>query len=720
MGNPAETSHHVGFGEFELDLRTREVWSNGTKFDLQEQPFHVLCMLLEHPGQLVTREQLTQRLWSADTFVDFEHALNRVIKRLRESLNDSADQPRFIETLPRRGYRFIAPVRQVSQSDQFARSPSASATSPKNFVAKQTGRVQLLHYRRAAFIAIAVSLGCLAGWLTYWLITPPPTLHVVRTSQLTMTSKIDAWGGLVTDGSRLYFLEREGDHWNLAQTSVSGGDSQVIAAPFRNTRILDISPDHSSFLIGSFDVRENLMKIWIWPVQGGAPKRLGEVNAYDARWHPNSHQILYGVDNAIYQIEIDGQNVHKLVDVNGRPGFFSWSPDARELRFSVFSGYPSSSTIWQVDSDGRGLRRLLPERDHPPSECCGLFSSDGQYFFFHTWGLHATDIWVHRERLGPFQRKPSTERLTLGPIPFALPVPSADGHRLFVLGETATNELVRYDLQSHQFSPFLPALSIYALAFSRDGHWLVYRHSRDFALARVTLDGNQSLALAGAEFRWGTTPAWSPDGRQVAFAGQQPGHLSAIFLISTQGGTPRQLFVEPENQDEPSWSPDGKLLAFSRSQDVDNPRKDLNSIAVFDFASGQVSPLPASAGLRAPSWSPHGRMIAAYTTDLRKLMLFDRPTARWTELAAGAVLGGPPAWSSDEKYLYYQDLLAPNQPIYRIRLSDRKIELVTTLETYLHSGIHRAGFQGLAPDGSPIVRLDRGDNDVYALDLDLR
>jgi TolB-like protein/Flp pilus assembly protein TadD len=103
-------AERVSFGEFQLDLRTRELQRNGETLDLQEQPFLVLTTLLQQPGQLVTREELIKKLWPADTFVDFEHSLNKAVKRLREALHDSADEPRFIETLPRRGYRFIAPV----------------------------------------------------------------------------------------------------------------------------------------------------------------------------------------------------------------------------------------------------------------------------------------------------------------------------------------------------------------------------------------------------------------------------------------------------------------------------------------------------------------------------------------------------------------------------------------------------------------------------------
>src|SRR3989304_4597918 len=91
-------------------LRAGELRKQGLKIKLQEQPFEVLVMLLEHPGEVVTREEIQQKLWPADIFLDFEHGINAAVKRLREALDDSADNPRFVETLARRGYRFIAPV----------------------------------------------------------------------------------------------------------------------------------------------------------------------------------------------------------------------------------------------------------------------------------------------------------------------------------------------------------------------------------------------------------------------------------------------------------------------------------------------------------------------------------------------------------------------------------------------------------------------------------
>ncbi len=106
----------ISFGVFELDLRAGELRKQGLKVRLQEKPFQVLALLLERPGELVTREELQKKLWPGDTFVDFDHSMNTAVNKLREALGDSAESPRFIETLPKRGYRFIAPVQPSAQS----------------------------------------------------------------------------------------------------------------------------------------------------------------------------------------------------------------------------------------------------------------------------------------------------------------------------------------------------------------------------------------------------------------------------------------------------------------------------------------------------------------------------------------------------------------------------------------------------------------------------
>src|SRR5262249_39766098 len=121
-------SQRARFGPFEVDLHTHELWKFGTRLKLVGQPFEILSVMLSKPGELVTREELHSRLWPADTFVDFNHGLNAAVNKLREALSDSAEQPRYIETLPRRGYRFIAKVEWFQP--QLISKPSLADAEP--------------------------------------------------------------------------------------------------------------------------------------------------------------------------------------------------------------------------------------------------------------------------------------------------------------------------------------------------------------------------------------------------------------------------------------------------------------------------------------------------------------------------------------------------------------------------------------------------------------
>src|SRR5262244_512062 len=125
MPDPLASADVARFGTFRVDFRAGELLKNGRKIRLQDQPLQVLAMLLESPGEVVTREELRQKLWPGDTFVDFDHGLNNAINRLQEGLSDSADTPRFIETLPRRGYRFVAEVHRAAESPPVEGAPGA-------------------------------------------------------------------------------------------------------------------------------------------------------------------------------------------------------------------------------------------------------------------------------------------------------------------------------------------------------------------------------------------------------------------------------------------------------------------------------------------------------------------------------------------------------------------------------------------------------------------
>src|SRR6202012_1552045 len=182
------------FGLFEVDLESGELWKAGFRVKLQTQPFKVLAALLERPGQIVTREELQLRLWGRDTVVDFDHSLGPAINKIREALGDSADSPRYIETLAKRGYRFIAPVNVlhtplsgINHTERAAEPhPPLDGLAEPGFISPATGaappnsarHAELLRPSRGAlsilaiFFAVALFASYLAGY-EHTTIAPP-------------------------------------------------------------------------------------------------------------------------------------------------------------------------------------------------------------------------------------------------------------------------------------------------------------------------------------------------------------------------------------------------------------------------------------------------------------------------------------------------------------------------------------------------------------------
>ena len=199
-------TRRVRFGAFEVDLRAGELYRQGRKVKLQDQPFQLLAVLLEHPGEVVTREELRSKIWPGDTFVDFDQGLNKAILKIRDALGDDADNPRFVETLPRRGYRFIASVEPVKPPF----SPAIPAPSPE----QPNGDRQLgAETNRAALgptvkwwwvLSVGVVVLALSAILSSWfwrLLSPP---RIVSYTRLTHGAHV-RWGPMGTDGTLIYF-----------------------------------------------------------------------------------------------------------------------------------------------------------------------------------------------------------------------------------------------------------------------------------------------------------------------------------------------------------------------------------------------------------------------------------------------------------------------------------------------------------------------------------
>jgi DNA-binding winged helix-turn-helix (wHTH) protein len=196
-----------GFGVFEFDPRTAELRKNGVKRKLQDQPRQVLLQLLQRPGEIVSREELRSLLWSDDTFVDFETGLNTVVKRLRDALGDSADNPTFIETLPRRGYRFIG---QVERIERTAAKDSAQSTKEREQPDRRAGvRRKFRFYLWTG--AAAVFTG--AAFLTVYVMPRPARPPYANLSVVPLTSYPEAefYPSFSPDGNEVVFAWNGGE-----------------------------------------------------------------------------------------------------------------------------------------------------------------------------------------------------------------------------------------------------------------------------------------------------------------------------------------------------------------------------------------------------------------------------------------------------------------------------------------------------------------------------
>jgi len=585
---------------------------------------------------------------------------------------------------------------------------------------KETGLIERRYRMRWAAIALAGAIVIAGAVLAYWLTRPLPPPRITRTVQLTNNGRGKA-GPLLTDGPRLYFKEDIGGESTLVQVAATGGETVPVSTPFQG-QYMDVSPDGSELLLHSWVAAAGKeVPLWILPVLGGSPRRVGDVLVNvgpNAAWSPDGHKIVYARGNDLCVVNSDGSDSRRLLTVNGGPSIPPWSPDGKHLRFTLGGSQGEGNAIWEVDADGSNLHQLLPGWSNRPSECCGVWTADGKYFIFQGTHDNECGLWAVREETR-FFHKGSYQPVLLasGPVNFYSPAPSRDGKQLFALGTQARGELMRYDAKSRQFTPYLGGISASEAAFSKDGKWACYDAFPEGTLWRSKLDGNQKLQLTVPPMV-ALLPRWSPDGKRVAFMGNMPGKAWKIYIVSADGGTPQQLIMDERNEADPQWSPDGNKILFGRLPATMVPEPgQTKALHLFDLPTNQVSTLPGSEGLFSPRWSPDGRYVVALDMEMRKLILFDFTTGQRVELAAFKGGVGFPNWSRDGAWVLVGGSLAEGDySIYRVRLSGRKVErVVSGKEIPPASGTVEEWF-GLAPDDSLLVMRDHSTTEVYALE----
>ena len=581
----------VRFGAYEADLLSGELRKSGIRLKIQDRPFQILAILLEHPGLVVTREQLQKRLWPEDTFVDFEHGLNTAINKLRDALSDEADNPRFIETLPKRGYRFIAPV-------------SASAAP------------------RAHLHAVAPAN---ASTLSP---SPVPAIIPADPSAGPTTAKLRLSTNLAASAMLLLFLALLAAVFFFLRARSAGESAEIRIAPLNGLpREGDaaFSPDGNQVAFVWAGEKGGYAHIYVSQIGAtDSPRQLTSTGEgtfeFAPVWSPDGHYIAFfrfnnkEKDLAIYVTAALGGSERRLYTVksNRKVDALDWSVDGKSLAFSDSASPSEASRIFLLSLD---TLEVLPITS-PPTGTLGdttpAFSPDGKSLAFVRDTLDVREIYVrplsggspaqitfdHAEIQG-ITWTPQSDKLIFassrqgqtslwrisakGGTPQRLPIAGAGwamrpalsrtGNRLAYTSVTYSSSLWRASLApDHKvIRPLEKFISSTGLEegpqYSPDGKHIVSQSTRTgyHEIWRADADGSNPIQLTHFAKNLTGTPRWSPDSKWISFDSRPAGH-SEVFIINAEGGQPRQITQGESENGVASWSTDGKWLYLASNR----------------------------------------------------------------------------------------------------------------------------------------------------------
>jgi eukaryotic-like serine/threonine-protein kinase len=600
----------IRFGVYELDRDAMELRKHGAPIRLQEQPFRVLAMLAERPGEVVSREQLQEKIWG-DTFVDFDQSLNKAVNRVREALNDNAGTPQYIETVPRRGYRFIAPVAALPLTEAHDDAPVTPGPAAGPAQTRSHGsppRAVVL-----AALAIAIALGAI-GIATVARLRPPtkPALHEPR-----LINSSGWWPALSRDGKLLAYMSNPGSgalHIWVQQTA--GGGAIPVTTGSDLEAMPDFSPDGTRIVFYS---ARNGGGIYIAPTLPGEPKLLvATPYAEGPRFSPSGDSILYLLDHKAFTVSVDGGQpvalpINQDFRLNAAP---IWAPSGNEVLFyGTRSREQNKPRAWRIAplAAGRAREAHLPgvEQSYQPAHAVRAWvrtADDHEWIIYSTENLESWKLWrIGISPEGVMDHDPvlfASGNGSLGPSGSA----SADGKLAYNLwSSSASIYQISIDDHDQALGPILqlplPEGGTYSSpSVSRDGKWMTYSASKpgkpNTVLLRDLRTGTDHVL---DDKDRGTTEnaetSISPDGSRVIIAHEcREGRLPRFpcgFMISAAGGEPERVceLCTPRG-----FSSDGSTVLLQKYDPTDQNKDrivalDLRTRTEQDFLSHPEEPL---------------------------------------------------------------------------------------------------------------------------------
>jgi eukaryotic-like serine/threonine-protein kinase len=639
MASPLPVSPKLKFGAFELDTASGRLLKNGIPLKLQPQPFRVLLLLAERSGAVVTREEIQRCLWGDSTFVDFERGINFSINQIRGVINDNADKPRYIETLPRVGYRFIAPVEADELPAPLAHDPRQVYERPADSHTTATpvhsrGRGWAL----AAVMALVLFVGSIAWFVEH---RPSPRLELKLRQLTSNSSEVPVTSGAVSpDGKYLAYTDAAGIHLKL----VDAGETQTLAQPDglkRRSVQWEVGPwfpDSTGFIVSSHplisDNRSSLgSAVWVASVLNGTPRKIrDDATAYSVS--PDGSLIAFGAspglygDREIWLMEPNGDQARKLftTDKNSSITGLEWSPDGRRTIYRRV-GKSNDEILSQDLSGGPPITVLAFPRQEFEVLQDFLWLTDGRLLYASTESEpNATTCNYWQMRLDPQTGKPveKPSRVTNW-AGFCVGSGSVTLHnkRLvfrqwtdkntvyvadLVANETRISNLRHLTLNQGLDWPQAWTINSKAVVFNsnRDGHFGIFQQSLDQDTAKPIVAGSEDLFLNTI----------SPDGAWVFYVVvKKQGSINTFRLMRVpMAGGPPQFVMESRHNPATlcARSPATRCVITERDRD----RKQIVFTAL-DPLKG-LGPELVRADIGDPSFiawdlSPDGTRVALFT-----------------------------------------------------------------------------------------------------------
>jgi Tol biopolymer transport system component/DNA-binding winged helix-turn-helix (wHTH) protein len=548
----------VRIGPVELDPKSGDIWKDGVRSRLPEQPLAVLNALLESPGEVVSRDVLQKRLWAADTFVDFEHGLNAAVKRLRDAFDDNVESPQFIETIPRRGYRLIAPT-----NARLGPTPSPrSWRQPSRVLWVVAGAVLLLVLSKAFFRG-ARGRGA-------------------ELQSVTALAGDEMRPGLSPDGSQIVFFwgGEKGNDGGLHIMMIGSTEIRRLTVSHNHDNFARWSPDGRQIAFVRFNFREYAGgRVHTVSPLGGPDPILSDFPARGPlAWSPDGRYIAAsrfapddsGEPTGLFLIPLDGGTPRPLTDTRApfRDSGLAFSPDGRHL---AYASCTPSCHVYLTALD-QALAPVGPRRRLTTDGLSYVgvlaWTRDGKSIVYDSSIGSLTYLsrggFTYLSRVSIDGSRPP-ERIELAGLNAFAPATAGSVDRLVFSRHSGDRDVYKWISGGATEALVASSLPDADPAFSPDGNRIAYASARSGKAAEIWVansDGSSARRLVEGPGRWQTSPQWSPDGRRIAFDSLESDGRFQIWTIDPSGGIPHRLTMQSGSQRFPTWSKDGRWVYY--------------------------------------------------------------------------------------------------------------------------------------------------------------